>query len=66
MSKLLIIYLFHLLLVFPYLAYVGWKLDQPAYPDLQQHGQLLKFVAFAGAVYQAILLWQHIQLIYSV
>lgn len=66
MSKLIAVYLFHLLLVFPYLAYLGYQLDNKSNPQhLQQHGQLLKFVAFGGAVYQAVLLFQYVKMIYG-
>lgn len=66
-SKLTIVYLFHLLLVFPYLAYLGYQLDSESSPEhLRQHGQLLKFIALTGAVYQAVLLWQHVSMMYSI
>lgn len=65
MSKLIAVYLFHLILVFPYLAYLAYQLDQPNQtPALQQHGQLLKFVVFVGAVYQLILLARYVKMIY--
>lgn len=66
MSKLITVYLFHLLLVFPYLGYIAIQLDNKSNSlYLQQHGRLLKGLVFMGAIYQFILLVQYLRLIYG-
>jgi len=66
MSKLIIVYIFHLAVVFPYLAYLGIQMDSKTNTvQFQQHGKILKTVAFMGSIYQAVLLIQYLRLIYG-
>jgi hypothetical protein len=56
MNYRIIIYLFHLIVVFPYLFYLGQQLRKSENEKLEPHSKVLIAVSIMGFAYQAYLL----------
>lgn len=56
MNYKIIIYLFHLIIVFPYLFYLGQKIRKSENENLLPHSKVLIGVSIMGFSYQAYLL----------
>lgn len=64
MYKLLVVYIFHLVVVFPYLLWLGYKLSHlDTELGFQFDSKIIFSVVSVGFIYQLILLWKYIKLI---
>ena len=66
MYKLLAVYLFHLIIVFPYLGWLGYRLSNlDEKHNFQIDSKLILSVVSVGFIYQLILLWDYSKIITS-
>ena len=66
MYKLLVVYLFHLIIVFPYLGWLGYRLSNPDEElNFKIDSKLILSVVIVGFIYQLILLWDYSKIIMS-
>ena len=66
MYKLLVVYLFHLVIVFPYLGGLGYRLSNlDEEYNFQIDSKIILSVVSVGFIYQLILLWKYLPILFS-
>ena len=64
MYNKLFIYLFHLIIVFPYLGWLGYRLSNlDEEHNFQIDSKLILSVVSVGFIYQVLLLWEYSKII---